>query len=98
MYKMAGAEEKKVSVDAYDEDNIEVLKYEIENLKIALEAANNALNVERQVRKSYEAMVHDAKMRERQVYEDRVQNIKDHIKNIFTKFNDEATLKLLEEE
>ena len=27
MYKMAGAEEKKVSVDAYDEDNIEVLKY-----------------------------------------------------------------------
>ena len=43
-------------------------------------------------------MVHDAKMRERQVFEDRGQNIKDYIKNFFTKLNDEATLKLLEEE
>ena len=95
---MAGAEEKKVTVDAIDEEHIEVLKYEIENLKIALEGANYALKVERQDRKSYEVMVDDAKMRERQVYEDRVQNIKDHIKNFFTKLNDEVTLKLLEDE
>ena len=44
---MADAEEKKVMVDAIDEDKIEVLKYEVENLKIALKAANNALKVER---------------------------------------------------
>ena len=64
-------------------------------LKISklLEGANYALKVERQDRKSYEAMEDDAKMRERQVYEDRVQNIKDHIKNFFTKLNDEVTLK-----
>ena len=29
MFKMAGAEEKKVTVDAIDEEHIEVLKYEI---------------------------------------------------------------------
>ena len=81
---MADAEEKKVMVDAIDEDKIEVLKYEVENLKIALKAANNALKVERQNRKSYEAMVNDSKMRDRQVYEERVQNIKDPIKNFFT--------------
>ena len=35
MFKMAGAEEKKVTVDVIDEEHIEVLNYEIENLKIA---------------------------------------------------------------
>ena len=30
---MADAEEKKVMVDTIDEDKIEVLKYEVENLK-----------------------------------------------------------------
>ena len=54
------------------------MKYEVENLKIALEAANNALKVERQDRKTYEAMVNDAKTRDRQVYKNMVQNIKDN--------------------
>ena len=95
---MADANEKKVMVDA--KEKIEVLKYEVENLKIALEAANNALKVERQDRKTYEAMVNDAKTRDSQVYEERVQNIKDHINIFFTKLNDEheVKLKLLEED
>ena len=95
---MADANEKKVMVNA--KEKIEVLKYEVENLKIALEAANNALKVERQDRKTYEAMVNDAKTRDRQVYDERVQNIKDHIKIFFTKLNDEheVKLKLLEED
>ena len=91
---MAGAEEKKVTVDVIDEEHIEVLKYEIENVKIALEGANYTLKVERQDRKTYEAMVNDAKTRDSQVYEERVQNIKDHIKIFFTKLNDEHEVKL----
>ena len=67
---MADANEKKVMVNA--KEKIEVLKYEVENLKIALEAANNALKVERQDRKTYEAMVNDSKTRDRQDYEERV--------------------------
>ena len=77
---MVDAEEKKVMVDAIDEEKIKVLKYEVENLKIALKAANNALKVERQNRETYEAMVNDSKMRDMQVYEERVQNIKDSLK------------------
>ena len=89
--------EKKVRAD---EINKEPLKYENENLKIALEAANNALKVERNDRRIYEALVNEAKARDRKVYEDRVENIKNHCKNFFTKLNDEheAKLKLLEEE
>ena len=42
---MADGEEKKVMVDEIAEEPI---RYEVENLKIALKAANNALKVERQ--------------------------------------------------
>ena len=42
---MADGDEKKVMVD---ETRKEPWKYEVENLKIALKAANNALKVERQ--------------------------------------------------
>ena len=89
--------EKKVMADEIDK---EPMKYENENLKIALEAANNALKVERNDRRIYEALVNEAKARDRKVYEDRVENIKNHCKNFFTKLNDEheAKLKVLEEE
>ena len=94
---MAEGNEKKIFVDGTNE---EPRKYEVENLKIALEAANNALKNERQDRKTYEAMVNESKMRDRKVYEDRVQNIKNHIKDYFAKLTDEheAKLKMLEEE
>ena len=94
---MADGKEKKIIVDEIHEDPG---KYEVENLKIALEAANNALKNERQDRRTYEAMVNDAQTRDRKVYEDRVENIKKHCKNFFTKLNDEheAKLKMLEEE
>ena len=39
--------EKEASDDSIDEKPIEVLKYEIENLKVALMSANDALTVER---------------------------------------------------
>ena len=73
---------------------------EVGNLKVALKAANNALENERQDRRTYEAMVNEAKTRDKKVYEDRVQNIKNHIKDFFTKLNDEheAKVKMLEEE
>ena len=89
--------EKKVMADEIDK---EPMKYENENLKIALEAANNALKVERNDRKIYEAMVNEAKARDRQTYEDRVKNIQNHCKDFFTKLNDEheAKLKFFEEE
>ena len=64
---MADGEEKKVMVDEIAEEPI---SYEVGNLKIALKAANNALKVD-QDRRIYEAMVNEAKMRDRQVYEDR---------------------------
>ena len=60
---MADGDEKKVMVD---ETRKEPLKYEVENLKIALKAANNALKVD-QDRRIYEAMVNEAKTRNRQV-------------------------------
>ena len=50
---MADGDEKKVMVD---ETREEPWKYEVENLKIALKAVNNALKVERQDRRIYEAM------------------------------------------
>ena len=92
--------EKETYDDSIDEKPIVVLEYEVENLKIALKAANSALKVERQDRRTYEAMVNEAKTRDRQVYEDRVKNIKNRCKDFFTKLNDEhkAKLKLLEEE
>ena len=62
---MADGDERKVMVDEIAEAP---MRYEVENLKIALKAANNALKVERQDRRNYEAMVNEAKMRERQVY------------------------------
>ena len=72
-----------------DEIAEEPIRYEVENLKIALKAANNALKVERQDRRTYKAMVNEAKMRDRQVYEDRVKNIKNHCRDYFAKLNDE---------
>ena len=39
--------EKEASDDSIDEKPIEVLMYEIENLKVALMSANDALTVER---------------------------------------------------
>ena len=60
---MADGEEKKVMVDVIAEEPI---RYEVENLKIALKAANNALKVD-QDRRIYEAMVNEAKTRNRQV-------------------------------
>ena len=42
---MADDGKKKVMVDEFDK---EISKYEVKNLKIALEAANDALKVERQ--------------------------------------------------
>ena len=56
---MADGEEKKVMVDEIAEEPI---RYEVENLKIALKAANNALKVD-QDRRIYEAMVNEAKTR-----------------------------------
>ena len=47
---MADGDEKKVMVDEIAE---EPMRYEVENLKIALKAANNALKVERQDRRIY---------------------------------------------
>ena len=61
---MADGEEKKVMVDEIAKEPI---RYEVENLKIALKAANNALKVERQDRRIYEAMVNEAKTRNRQI-------------------------------
>ena len=74
-----------------DEIAEEPIRYEVENLKIALKGANNALKVERQDRRNYEAMVNEAKMRERQVYEDRVKNIKNHCRDYFAKLNEHGT-------
>ena len=56
---MADGEEKKVMVDEIAEEPI---RYGVENLKIALKAANNALKVD-QDRRIYEAMVNEAKTR-----------------------------------
>ena len=90
MFKMT--DEKKVMVD------------EVKNLKIALEAANDALNGERQQkmidRKTYEAKVKENQLKDRKVYINKVNEIEKFYNEEFAKLNNEhdTKLKMLEDE
>ena len=57
----------------------ESFNYEVKNLKTALEAANNALKVERQQkmmdRKTYEAKIKENQLKDRKVYVNKVNEI-----------------------
>ena len=76
LFKMADADEKKVKLDAIDEEDPVVLKYQIENLKVALNFSNDALTAERKQkvsdRKNYEAKIAEVKTKYRKIYEDKV--------------------------
>ena len=77
---------------------------EVKNLKIALEAANDALNGERQQkmidRKTYEAKVKENQLKDRKVYINKVNEIEKFYNEEFAKLNNEhdTKLKMLEDE
>ena len=98
---MADDGKKKVMVDEIDK---EISKYEVKNLKIALEEANDALKGERQQklidRKTYEAKIKENQLKDRKVYINKVNEIEKFYNEEFAKLNDEhdIKLKMLEDE
>ena len=96
--------EKEAYGDSIDEKPIEVLKCEIENLKVALMSANDALTVERRQkladRKTYEAKVAEVKTKYKQIYVDKVHEIDKYCNEKFKALNDEheAKVKSMEED
>ena len=87
--------EKEAYDDSIDEKPIEVLKYEIENLKVALMSANDALTVERRQkladRKTYEAKVAEVKTKYKQIYVDEIEK---YCNEKFKALNDEHEAKV----
>ena len=98
LFKMADADEKKVKLDAIDEEDPVVLKYQIENLKVALNFSNDALTAERKQkvsdRKNYEAKIAEVKTKYRKIYEDKVHEIEKFCDNKFMDINDEYEAKV----
>ena len=95
---MADANEKKVKLEPNDDEDPVVLKYQIENLKVALQFSNDALTAERKQklsdRKHYEAKIAEVKTKYRKIYEDKVHEIEKFCNNKFMDINAEHVAKV----
>ena len=101
---MDDADEKKVKLEPNDEEDHVVLKYQIENLKVALKFSNDALTAERKQklsdRKHYEAKIAEVKTKYRKIYEDKVHENEKFCNNKFMDINaeHEAKVKSMEDD
>ena len=90
--------------EAVKEEKAGDLKYQVENLKIALKFSNDALAAERQQklsdRKIFEAKITEVKTKYRKIYEERVEEIEKFCNDKFRDINDkhEARVKSMEDD